>query len=234
LEVEFDMNNRAKTIFLLLFSVLFVNVQANVVTGSTVSYTFDESLLSLFGTPTLIGDSLFFTPTGFFATGNESLDIKNATINLTVTALNGGTISALNLIERGDYIMKGDTAEVGVGGQLRVTDLCSPMTEAVEKIKPDVPFASQTTFLPTQDWTVSAGVDFSGHKASSVNVTIENILLAFSGTFGDLGFIEKKGLIIGATTIPFSQVPLPASLWLFGSALLGFLTRIKPKLSSSN
>jgi hypothetical protein len=220
------MNKITRTIFLLFFTAYFGNAQAAVMTtlsGSTVSYSFEESLLGLFGIPTLSGDNLFFTPQGFSATGNQIFDIKNATINIKVSALNGGTIGAIGLTEKGDYIMKGGTSGVELGGQLRVTDLSSLSTEVTDSIEADASFITGTTFFPTHSWTANAGVDFSSNNSSTVNITIENILLAFSGDFGDLGFIEKKAVILGVSSIPFSQVPLPASVWLFGSALIGFL-----------
>ena len=86
------MNTLAKEMFLLLLMTFCSNTQANLVTvtGNKVSFTYESSLLDLFGMPTVAGDQLFFTPTAFVAKayGEKAFDLKNSTINIKVTALN--------------------------------------------------------------------------------------------------------------------------------------------------
>ena len=223
------MNNRAKIIFLLLFFAFFGNVQANVttLTGSTVSYTFDDSLLSLFGVPTLSGDDrLFFTPTNFAVNNGNGFDFQSANMNITVNALNGGIIYAINLMETGNYIATGDNPLVDVKGNLQVTDLNKLLPDQ-KKIALDNPIIGGSFTL--SDWSASTGLDFTSHSAAAIKVSISNTLTAFlRGNQDVFGFIEKTGLVLGATAAPAS-VPLPASLWLFGSALLGFLTLYRTK-----
>jgi len=224
------MNKRTKSIFLFMLFAFFGNSQASIVTvnGTNVAFSYDDALLDLFGAPTVAGDQLFFTPTAFTAKalGTTGFDIKNSTINIRATALNGGTIDTVSLTERGDYISKGDSSYVEAGGQLRVTDLNVPLDEVTDAITLATPIGKQGTFLPTQNWQAFADANVAGFGTSSVNITIENILVALSNAFGELGFIEKKAVVLGVSALPFDNitpVPLPASIWLFGTALFGLL-----------
>ncbi|MEQ1531460.1 MAG: hypothetical protein ABL925_19265 [Methylococcales bacterium] len=107
-----------------------------------------------------------------------------------------------------------------------MTDLNAPLNEVTDWITPSAASTQQTSFFPTVNWNATAAADVSSLGSSSVNVTIENILIALSDKFGDLGFIEKKGVVLGAEV---SAVPLPAAVWTFGAALLGFLSVSKRK-----
>lgn len=220
------MNIQTKPIFLLLLLTFFGSSQANVVTinGTNVSFTYEDSLLGLLGTPTVTGDQLFFTPTAFSAsaTGLTSFDLQHSTINIGVSALNGGIINTVKLIEKGDYISKGGSSHVDAGGQIRVADTTAPLDEVTDFLTLSSPFAQQSNFFPTQNWQASASANALIFGTSKVNVTIENILVALSNAFGDLGFIEKKAVVLG-----ISSVPLPACVWLFGTVLLGFLAHCK-------
>jgi len=220
------MNTLAKEMFLLLLMTFCSNTQANLVTvtGNKVSFTYESSLLDLFGMPTVAGDQLFFTPTAFVAKayGEKAFDLKNSTINIKVTALNGGTIDGVNVTEKGDYIRKGSTSYISAGGQIRVTDLIAPLNEVTDALTPTLPFAQQSNFFPTQNWQATANAYVSAFGALSINVSIENILVALSNVFGDVGFMEKKAVILSIIS-----VPLPAAVWLFGITLLSLLAYSK-------
>lgn len=221
---------KQKLVFVVLAVWGVANASPVTVNGSTVSFTYDSSLLGLFGTPIVAGDSLFFTPTGFTAqsVGDAGLDLTNSTVNVQVSSLTGGYISLVGLTEKGDYISKGGLTSVDVGGEIRVADLSAPLTESVSSITPTNTFASQSSIFPVQDWEAVAGVDFSPVKTGSVNVTIQNILAAFSSVAGEAAFIEKTGVILAIASIPGDiAVPLPASAWLFGTAIMGGLAFCK-------
>ncbi len=220
------MNTLAKEMLLLLLMTFFSSTQANsvTVTGNKVSFTYESSLLGLFGTPTVAGDQLFFTPTAFVAKayGEKAFDLKNSTINIKVTTLNGGTIDRVNVTEKGDYIRKGNTSYIDAGGQIRVTDLSAPLNEVTDALTPTLPFVQQSNFFPTQNWQATANAYVSAFGVPSINVSIENILVALSNAFDDVGFIEKKAVILSIIS-----VPLPAAIWLFGITLLSLLAYSK-------
>ena len=220
------MNNRSKPILLILLLTSFSSSQAGIVTvnGNSVSFSYDNTLLDLFGSPTIAGDQLFFTPTNFDAnaSGLTAFDLKYSTINIKVTALNGGEINTVNVNEKGTYISKGSSSYVDAGGQIIVTDSNSPLTEVTDNLTLSTPFAHQASFFPTQNWQASAASNVSIFGTSSVNVNIGNFLIAMTNAFGELGFIQKSAVVLRITS-----VPLPTSVWLFGAALLVFLAYSK-------
>jgi hypothetical protein len=218
------MNNLAKTVFLLFFCAFFGNSQASPVTlmGSSVSYTFDDALLGLFGAPTLGGDSLFFSPTAFNAT-SAGVGFATETMNIKVDALNGGTINTINLTQGGDIVKVRD-GDVDAFGSLDVKDLGSGSLPVSSEIDFDGLGSSRGL------WTGKADVDFSSFAASSINVSLFNLLFAFA----DNGFasINMRSVLLGVSATP-AEVPLPASVWLFGSALLGCFASYKRKSDKS-
>lgn len=159
--------------------------------GTNVSYTYDDALLGLFGTPTLVGDSLVFTPVDFFAASSNGAGFvgTNKTLNIRITANPGYQFSAVSLTERGDYYLIGSDAEVAVGGQIRVIDLDDPINnEVTGSIAATAPLDVHTTIsgFTTTNWTATASVVVPGAAAGwggadgvvdSVSLTIENLLI---------------------------------------------------------
>ncbi len=204
------------------------------VTGATVSFTFDDALAGLFGTPVAAGDALIFTPTDFKAQALNSAGIVAAsqTFNVQVSANPGYLITAVNLSEAGDYYNLGSSSAVAVGGQLRVFDLETPLAPALTaSITASQPLTAVTSFaaFATTDWNASANVTLPASgwggadgAISNVNVGIENILLARSLVLGDAAFIEKKfaGLAVVTTTVPEPEAYL---LFTVGLGLVGWM-----------
>ncbi|MCA1925197.1 MAG: PEP-CTERM sorting domain-containing protein [Thiobacillus sp.] len=192
--------------------------------GMNVDFSFDDALLGLFGTPGVAGNTLFFTPTSFDALSaggaGSGFDLTKQTINVRVTARDGFNFDSVKLAERGDYLLLGTGATVDVGGQLRVFDLAMPAHDRTAAILPAAPLTM--TGFPTQNWSANAMVnvaDWTGAK--SLNVTLENILVA-SSVPGSLGFVEKKfaGLDIAVTPVPEPEV---TAMLLAGLGLVGFM-----------
>lgn len=192
--------------------------------GTNVDFSFDDALLGLFGTPGVAGNTLFFTPTDFDAQSaggaGSGFDLTKQTANVRVTVRDGYTFDNVKLAERGDYLLLGTGAAVYVGGQLRVFDLAAPATDRTAAILPAMPLT--TTGFPTRNWSASAMVgvaDWTGAK--SLNVTLENILVA-SSMPGSLGFVEKKfaGLDIAVTPVPEAET---YAMMLAGLGLLGLM-----------
>jgi len=200
--------------------------------GTDVCFTYDDN--TLFGSASVIGNSIFFLPTDFTA---ESLNgagsqITNTTLNIEIEAITEGfSMSQFLLQEQGDYYLQGDGASVSAGGQLGVTSLTSSCPDGGL-----VPCRLTNTFnaenLDTQgvltDWDVAAAVNLNDladwGSDTKVIMTIENVLTARSLNPGDEAFIQKKVAGVGITV-----VPVPAAVWLLGSALggLGFMRRRK-------
>lgn len=209
------------------------------VSGATVSFTFDDALVGLFGAATVSGDSLFFNPTNFKAVSSSGAGFVpvSQTFNVVVTANAGYQIAGASLTERGDYYNINTNFAgfegVAVGGQLRILDLDAPFTPAVtSSILATAPLTATTTLATfgTTNWSAMAsaavpmGWGGTDGIASAVNVTIENILIASSLNAASAAFIEKKfaGLEIVTTPVPEPQT---YALFLVGLGLIGFMAR---------
>ena len=221
--------SKLKKLLTISFVYLFAaNAQASLVTltGNTVSFTFDSSLTGLFGSADVSGDTLYFTPTAFTATALNATGValNNDTINVKVQALNTDhVINEVSVIEKGDYFSFGNSTIVGVGGQVRVFDIGNPNSDITESIVANDPF-TQTAFLQTNDWQADTLLDTSAFASGYINVTIQNLLGAISTTLGEAAFIEKKYVGLNVTA-----VPLPATIWLLGAALIGLMSSRKRK-----
>lgn len=201
--------------------------------GSTVDFTFDDDLLGLFGPASVAGDTLFFTPTAFDAQSLNGMGfaLTNKTLSVRVAAHDGYEFDALNLVERGDYLLLGTGGMVDVSGQIRALDLANPLTDITAGI---VTTAALTTLgTPMHNWTATAMADVSALDARAINVTIQNLLLASTTSGGSLAFIEKKfaGLSIETTAV----TPVPeAETWammLVGLGLVGWAARRRTRTS---
>ncbi|MBU1395937.1 MAG: FxDxF family PEP-CTERM protein [Gammaproteobacteria bacterium] len=204
--------------------------------GNNVSFTYDTDMLGLYGTPTLAGDSLIFTPTNFLAesANGQGYVTAKATLNIGISANSGYQFSSISMTERGDYYQIGSDAYVGVTGQIRVFDWDNPINNwATGSIVPDAPFnvVSTPPVITTTNWTANASVAIPGSGwggadgiVDNINFTLENILYASTSLAGSAAFIEKK---FGGTTIMISAVPEAETyaMMLAGLGLIGLMAR---------
>jgi hypothetical protein len=215
----------------IFFAFLFITVSgasnASLVTvnGDTVSFTYDNILSGLFGTPTVSGNSLVFLPAGFKAQSVDGAasELTSSTFQVKIDRLDGHHISNIALTEKGDYLLNGAGAKVGALGELRASDVIFPFQEYVSKIKSVNPFV-ETGLASTTNWVATANLAFASDTISSLYVSIENILFAQSDIKHDIAFIEKK--FVGLTV---TAVPLPQALWLFCAGMMGLLSMSKRK-----
>jgi len=205
------------------------SANAAVLTGATVQFSFDDSLLdSLFGTFSVNGDNLEFSPHNFSALANGNLfGSANATTPLiNVTAKSGYTLSGVSLFEQGDYYRietAPDSSFVSVGGQFIVNNNATNFSSD-QVLNSVLSFSALGNGAPLNTaWTVSESVALN---AAAATVKVENLLVAGALPNISTAFIEKKLVSIGAYTTP---VPLPAAFWTFGSALLGSLLLVRRK-----
>lgn len=195
-----------------------------VLNGTNVRFEFDSALVGLFGTPTVSGNSLVFTPTSFSAlsTNGQGIVQTKSTFNVKITGLDGYDITALTLSEGGDYYRIGNDAQVAVGGQIRVLDLLSPLTpQLTDSIQADAPLTASTslTNFSATNWQADAAVGLPGSWSEQLNLTVENILLASTSAAGSSAFIEKK---LAIPSVVISAVPEPHS-WAMLLTGLGLL-----------
>ncbi len=192
------------------------------VSGNTVDFTFDDRVVSLFGSASVAGDTLFFAPTLFDVqtSGVNGIDLANESFNVRITAHAGYEFNTLNLQERGDYLLYGTGGTVAVGGQIRAFDIAAPQTDVTGSIAATGPLT--TVGLPTQNWTANATADVSTLGARTLSVTIENLLLVTTSSSGSLAFIEKKYAGLTAGTVAVTPVP-EADTWALMLAGLGLV-----------
>lgn len=192
------------------------------VEGDTVNFHYDSALSGLFGDPSVVGDIISFNPVDFVAIANndDGRVITNETFNIHVMGKGGKQLSSAALIERGDYMqdpLGGGVALVGVTGQLRATSSADPMQYLSDGIEAQNPFVN--TGFKTENWDADANLDLLSLSTDKAVITIENILIAATSNLLDGAFIEKKQVILSV-----SAIPVPASVWFMGTAVLGLLT----------
>jgi len=174
----------------------------------------------LFGGPTIVGDSLLFTPTNFSAQVNGSgAVIKDSQIQFTLDGKNDNAIQGIHLSETGDYsfLSLGATSAVSVGMALfwQITEIdgismLGPNGSANMLVSSgDGPnggvFMVNNEIQTSVIWDGGLDIDFDqaiaddsnvdGDHATRVLITFDNTLGAF--TDGGAAFIKKKGLGFG-------------------------------------
>jgi len=196
--------------------------------GTTVDFTFDDALLGLFGPASVAGDTLYFTPVAFRAQSlnGAGFALANDTMNVRVAAHGGWSFAGMDLLERGDYLLLGAGSMADVGGQIRVFDVASPLAELDASISASAPL--DLSGLPTHNWQAAATLDLSAwNDAQTLNVTIQNLLLASTGASPSLAFIEKK--FVGLTPAMLEVTPVPEAetyaMMLAGLGLVGWAAR---------
>ena len=205
-----------------IFLTQSVNAASVTECGPNICYAYDDAqaAVALYGTPTLIGDSLRFLPQNFRAQSDDGAGLVTTSASFyfdNVYSLGGEIIDDIVIREFGDYeITNGDR----VSDQLTLTadnNLAGGTASQGELFEA----TGGTTGL--QRWEILNTLNVNSQfQSNSLNLTVTNMLEAQTDASGESAWIQKK-LKIQAVT----AVPLPAGVWLMISALgaLGGLAR---------
>jgi len=181
--------------------------------GNSVEYTFDDSLMGLFGTPQVAGDSLIFTPTDFKATSVQANGAVSVThsIDIKISLKPGFNFVSLDLLERGDYLLFGPgTNTADVSGMLSLADSTHTLDIVLDSTDP-----LDIAGLPTQNWEVAVA-DLTGW-VPALDLTLTNTLTASTDNANGIAFVEKKFAGITVSTVP---EPATLTMMLLGLGLL--------------
>ncbi|ODV01099.1 MAG: hypothetical protein ABT23_09540 [Thiobacillus sp. SCN 63-57] len=217
------VNHMAAGVFLLAQAFSGVAFAASVtLSGDSVDFTFDDTLMGLFGQPVLSGDTLSFTPVDFKAasTNGAGYTLAANTANIQMTAHNGYSFSSIDLAERGDYMLLGGGSTADVAGQVRVYDVLDPAKDTMTSIAPDA--AMDQTGGNTHPWTAAASTEWAGTR--TVNVSFQNLLVASTSGSSSLAYVDKKYGGLTATTAAVTPVPEAqvSAMMLAGLGLIGW------------
>ena len=197
------------------------------VNGSFFDISYDDTLAGLFGTPTIVGNTIQWFPSGspgFSAySAGDGIQKANSTFGLTITVKpdTAYKITGFDLRESGDYSYFGSgTVGVGLAGQLRVTPQDPFSSTMISNITSTSPFTPNPVLdFSTKNWNATASV--STAEITKANVSIENLLFAYTppGSFPTQAFIEKKEAFLHVTVVPEAQtyMMLLAGLGLIGT-----------------
>jgi len=146
------------------------------------------------------------------------------TLFITVEMIDSGTVmTQFALTELGDYFLNGSTAAVTATGTFEVSSDTSAFSDS-EALSAGL-LTVQGAFT---DWNINSMIDLANTvgwgQDTAVTLMLDNTLTAESNLLGDQAFIQKK---FGAFGVAVTIIPVPAALYLFGSALalLGWRSR---------
>lgn len=195
--------------------------------GSTVSFTYDDALLGLYGTASVVGDSFNLTHSNLFVQANDlsTFGSADASLLLHVSTLNGSSMNEINTTQSGGYVNPGVDNYVSAGADVLLYDTNNALNESGYFVEPAASLAGQYSSLPI-NWTAYGFADVSSFASSSFDVDLYSYLVAVSGGVGDQVSVLMSQVVIGVTTAPapvVQPVPLPGATWLFLAGLMGVL-----------
>jgi hypothetical protein len=206
--------------------------------GTAFDVIYDPSTLGLFGSLSLVGNTLEFTPNNFIAVSQNGQGVVTPTGATTASGIQlianpGYNFSLLQLTELGDYQLSGAGSSVSLSGELIAFDgdaSADPVgTYTTSQINATGPLNVMTGLSNTQNWTATAAINNSTTTvggsgpwlsgATTVDLSIENLLSASTTEADSEALIQKKGEF-GGVGMTASTVPVPGAAWLLGGALL--------------
>jgi len=198
--------------------------------GINLCFSYDDA--TLYGTGQVIGNNIFFLSTGFDAESlnGEGLVTVDDMIEITIS-VNAATpeyvLTGVALAEQGDYLLNGAGASVSVSGTLELESVSQGYTDM--SAYDAGPLTNQGALT---QWDLDDNIllsDTAGwNYDDAVVLNLYNVLTADTAANGEQAFIEKKiGAFAVGLDFEVNVIPIPAAVWLFGSALagLGFVRR---------
>lgn len=202
--------------------------------GPNICFDYDNAqvAIALTGQPTLVGDSMEFLAPSFEAQsvdgggwvtvgGPQGYFIFNRVYTLTP----GAEISSFTVVEEFDYeIINGGSVEATLYTNA-ISNLVATDNTSASQTFTDVGDTGgpQINTVIGQVWPATVFVN----PASDMMIGIQNTLRAYTDANGELAFIQKKFTLATNTIMNPELVPVPAAVWLLGSAvgLLGVVRR---------
>lgn len=185
----------------------------------------------LFEAPTVVGDSLLFSPSAFLAqasggTDPGNLDTTSSLLEMTLSATNGSFLEEIVITEAGDTFLAGP---LGTAGTSTFVGMSGVVTVTAANGVPIAPVIinytgifDQDTFVLQTDagsssWLGSATIDIASVVPNATEATfdLDNFLFAASEG-GTSALIQKK--VSNALII---SLPEPTTAALLGLGLLG-------------
>lgn len=167
-------------------------------TGFSVSY--DDAVKSLFGTPTLVGNLLTFSPSNFAASATGGFSFADAMFSLQVTAADGYLLNSVGLLQQGSFALLGRDATFGVASQMTVTSLDQGGAKSVG-------VAGQVQGADTLmggSWSAGpADYQVSGFDSKIIDLSLDTTLFAAGGT----GTFARASLNTAQLSFGIAQVP---------------------------
>jgi hypothetical protein len=208
--------------------------------GTDFDVIYDPTTLGLFGTLSLSGNTLEFTPNNFTATSTNGQGEMTPTGVTTASGIQlvanpGFHFGSLQLTEFGDYRLKGSGSSVSLSGELIAFDgdaTANPVaTYTTGTITPNPALPLNINTDSAQNWSASATIINSTQTlggsgpwlagAGTVDISIENLLSASTVSADSEALIQKKA-VFGGVGLTVTPVPLPGSACLFLSGMLAF------------
>ncbi|MEW6019789.1 MAG: PEP-CTERM sorting domain-containing protein [Pseudomonadota bacterium] len=222
-----SINTKAALAVLGLSGALMAGAaSAATLAGNNVSFSFDANALGLFGTASVDGDSLVFSPANFLASG--AAPSATQTVNITVTANPGYFLSAFSLAEEGEYRLPSLSDMVWLQGNLTALDIEGNTSLSVASNIVGPAFVGGTSgswqggaavVLPASGWGGADGL------VTSVSLTINNYLFATGG-----GQIWKEAITVEAIATPVPEADT-ALMMLAGLGLVGLMASRRTRLA---
>jgi hypothetical protein len=207
------------------------------ISGANFDISFDDGVVGLFGTPTLVGDVLSWLPSGLNAHTAKGIDFAHATFAFTITAHDGFQLDSFDLHEGGSYFYFGGRSRKGWGTGVAAAGLLS-VTPAgagslTEFLMPDASFKRNGRFdFSPRSWSGSTSEVDLLPATTMASVSVQTLLAAYAspgghgwhrrGGFPSYAFIDTSGAFLD---IEVSAIPEPGTfaLMLAGMAAVGFV-----------
>ena len=219
------LKNITKGLGLLAMCVTMPAMSALVhLSGDTVDFYYDDAQpgMSVYGDLSVIGDSIFATPTEFFA---ESLNIGSDSLSalgtVQVVAKSGYTFDAVQVAQQGDYKMSGEGSTVTTQSTLNIVNNTYSVADLNSALLSSDDFTINDGIL--KSWSSSTFVGLNTGlwaDTSSIDLELTSLLTADSLASGASAFIQNKFVGGGLVTIYTTPVPVPAAIWLMMSGFI--------------